>query len=489
MYCENCGNKLRDGAAFCPKCGATVDPDDISITDQEKKIEPVYDTEIKSTVEERSDKTDSLIQNNIAEKQNQNKKYKKTPIIITIASVLSVIVVCLVVFLLLPNLKNNTSDNANAGDTVNESIGETNEVKETEQPTEPPKSVLEFTDDKHQLSGDFIDEYGDIEFASWDEFVSKYPQVADPMSMGQEYSDKMHITILLLKDNEGNRIDARGVMNATGFGNDPCDWKNRFGEFDWIYSDNYGYEEDNFYILYEDEYYSGPADCNVIIGKLREYVTFGSYEQDGDETNGKEPIEWIVLTQDDEKMLVVSKYCLDYLRYPDDWSSNIVWETSYIRKHLNSEFFDDAFSNEEKQEIILSANPNKASEDYYSTVDGNSTEDWVFLLSIDEVQTYLPNSTSSETSTTAYGTDYLYDVLRQHIYYTNLKDNESVEWALRADIDTSRNEEKVGMPREINASSRGIYMSLTTGGMRDPDGPLSVIRPAMWIKKTVQKNH
>ena len=75
------------------------------------------------------------------------------------------------------------------------------------------------------------------------------------------------------------------------------------------------------------------------------------------------------------------------------------------------------------------------------------------------------------------------------IFAHNLKDNESVEWALRADIDTSRNEEKVGMPREINASSRGIYMSLTTGGMRDPDGPLSVIRPAMWIKKTVQKHH
>ena len=355
------------------------------------------------------------------------------------------------------------------------------------------KTVLAFSDNEHNLMGDFTTADADVVFKTWQDFVSDYPQVADPMNAGEEYYSKMHITIFCLKDNEGNVIDKKGVMNATGFGLDPCDWKTRFGEFDWMYTDSTvnseDYEDDDFCILYEEKYYSGSADCHVINAKLREYVTLGTYEQDGDEGNGKEPIEWLILTQDDEKMLVVSKYCLDYLRYPDDWGSNVVWETSSLRSYLNSDFIDNTFSAQEQQQIILSENENKASEEFYSTVDGNPTEDKVFLLSIDEVQTYLPNSTSSELSFRAYGTDYLYDILRQHQAYGNAQNGNPVSWALRADTDTTRNPEKVGMPREIVVSDSRIFCCITTGGLRDPDGPLDVIRPAMWIKNTVQKDN
>lgn len=30
MYCENCGSKLRENAAFCPKCGTAVKSEDIN---------------------------------------------------------------------------------------------------------------------------------------------------------------------------------------------------------------------------------------------------------------------------------------------------------------------------------------------------------------------------------------------------------------------------------------------------------------------------
>lgn len=42
-----------------------------------------------------------------------------------------------------------------------------------------------------------------------------------------------------------------------------------------------------------------------------EYVTFGHYEQDNDESNGKEDIEWLVLEKEDDKVLVISKYVLN----------------------------------------------------------------------------------------------------------------------------------------------------------------------------------
>ena len=232
----------------------------------------------------------------------------------------------------------------------------------------------------------------------------------------------------------------------------------------------------------------GPADCHILNARLREYITLGSYEQDGNDGNGKEPIEWLVLSQDDDKMLVVSKYCLDYLTYPDDWTSNIVWETCSLRSYLNSDFYTDSFTEDEQQQIIRSENQNKASEDYYSTVDGNDTDDNVFLLSIDEVQKYLPAMTATESSKRAYGTDYLYDILKGHQYYGNVKTGDPVNWALRADIDTERNAEGVGRPREMVVYDSQITCMITTGGMRDPDGPLSVVRPAMWVKNTVSKH-
>ncbi len=43
-------------------------------------------------------------------------------------------------------------------------------------------------------------------------------------------------------------------------------------------------------------------------------MTFGHYEQDGDEKNGEEPIEWIYIEVDGVGTVLISKYILDY--YP-----------------------------------------------------------------------------------------------------------------------------------------------------------------------------
>ena len=40
-------------------------------------------------------------------------------------------------------------------------------------------------------------------------------------------------------------------------------------------------------------------------------ITFGHYEQDNDLSNGAEPIEWLVLTEEEGRMLLLSRYGLD----------------------------------------------------------------------------------------------------------------------------------------------------------------------------------
>ena len=77
-------------------------------------------------------------------------------------------------------------------------------------------------------------------------------------------------------------------------------------------------------------------------------VTFGSYEQDGNASNGKEPIEWIVLQKQGSRVQLVSKDLLDYQPYRSD-NNLSTWMESTLRPWLNSAFLSDAFSNEERE--------------------------------------------------------------------------------------------------------------------------------------------
>lgn len=82
------------------------------------------------------------------------------------------------------------------------------------------------------------------------------------------------------------------------------------------------------------------AFSNVAVG---EYIKFGKYEQDNDESTGKEDIEWLVLDKQDDKILVVSKYALDSKAYNEN-SEDITWEDCTLRIWLNNDFMDNAFS-------------------------------------------------------------------------------------------------------------------------------------------------
>ena len=119
--------------------------------------------------------------------------------------------------------------------------------------------------------------------------------------------------------------------------------------------------------------------------KVGDIVKFGNYPQTANDQN--QPIEWQVLSKENNKMLVISKYGLDTKRF--DSSSNN-WANSEIRKWLNNEFYNKAFTDQEKKSIKS------------SNLSDVGTTDNVFLLSEEEAEKYFANDEKRKCKVTDY---------------------------------------------------------------------------------------
>ena len=125
-------------------------------------------------------------------------------------------------------------------------------------------------------------------------------------------------------------------------------------------------------------------------------VEFGRYEQG----NGVKPIEWLVLDRTDKGTLLISKYALDVKPYNKKYT-DITWETCTLRKWLNNDFLNAAFSAEER--AIISKTRVTADENpEYDTSPGNDTNDKIFLLSITEVNKYFSSDEARKCAPTDY---------------------------------------------------------------------------------------
>ncbi len=117
--------------------------------------------------------------------------------------------------------------------------------------------------------------------------------------------------------------------------------------------------------------------------KTGDYIVFGEYEQDNNLKNGKEPIEWLVLVNNRYSLFVISRYVLDCKPY-NEVMEDITWETCDLRAWLNDEFYNTAF-NEKEKENILTATISTTENFWYGTAGGNDTQDKVFLLSMEDM--------------------------------------------------------------------------------------------------------
>lgn len=189
-------------------------------------------------------------------------------------------------------------------------------------------------------------------------------------------------------------------------------------------------------------------------------VFFGAYEQDNNTSNGKEDVEWLVLEVKDGKALVVSKYALDCKQYNTS-NTDVTWETCTLRKWLNNDFINAAFSSYEKAMIptvTVSADENPD----YSANPGNATQDQVFLLSITEANKYFNSAGARQCEPTDYAV--------ANGAWESVDGN--CGWWLRSPGVTQYSAHSAAYVH----NSGGVYESGC-----DVDIGTSAVRPAMWI--------
>lgn len=114
-------------------------------------------------------------------------------------------------------------------------------------------------------------------------------------------------------------------------------------------------------------------------------VTFGHYEQDDDEANGKEAIVWQVLDIENNRLFLISSKILETRPY--HLHSSATWETCTLRSWLNEEFLNAAFLPEEQKAIPIVL-VQKSSSREFDTDPGNDTFDKVFVLGTGQLTKY-----------------------------------------------------------------------------------------------------
>ena len=175
-------------------------------------------------------------------------------------------------------------------------------------------------------------------------------------------------------------------------------------------------------------------------------VLFGSYEQNNIRSDGAEPIEWIVLDVKSDRILLLSRYALDSERYHYRKES-VSWDTCSVRDWLNTTFYEEAFTRSEQRSILSS---------------GTSVyDDYVFLLSDVEAETYLPRAKDRICKATVYGSC-------QNVYVNPTTGGSW--WLLRT---TGDDGSKFAM--SVNSDGTIDY----NGGHVESDR--GTVRPAIWV--------
>ena len=189
--------------------------------------------------------------------------------------------------------------------------------------------------------------------------------------------------------------------------------------------------------------------------KGNDTVEFGSYPQSAAE---KTAIEWKVLTKENGRILLISKYGLDRKPY-NKKKEDVTWEKSSIRRWLNEEFMQAAFIGDEQKRIaeITLENPNNIE---YGTKGGRKTQDKIFLLSIEEAEKYFASEETRACTPTNYavGSGTFQE-----------KETGNCYWWLRSSGFFQDNAAFIFADGEVNASGQ------------DVDDYFTAVRPALWV--------
>ena len=210
---------------------------------------------------------------------------------------------------------------------------------------------------------------------------------------------------------------------------------------------------------------TGP-DMSAVSVEEGDHIHMGSWHD--------EEIEWRVLDIEGNQVLLLSEYVLDVQPYHDVPCDSILWEDCTLRQWLNGTFYEGAFSDEEREQIIPSRSEGFIKYNFrvvgrtYSYLE-RETEDCIFLLSSTEKSEYLEQSTHDpnmgDVGRYCSPTEYVKNNCDIKMYTQGDKDY--CGWWLGAG-------HRIGGPMMVTEFSECIVVSpeeVTESG----------VRPAMWI--------
>jgi hypothetical protein len=186
-----------------------------------------------------------------------------------------------------------------------------------------------------------------------------------------------------------------------------------------------------------------PIESNELIDTIQSVpnkVQFGKHQ-------------WIVWDTKEDMILLLCDSIIEKRAFNSD-NNDILWEKSDLRKYLNEDFLS-IYDREEKDKIIEISNIEE------------NTLDKIFILSIDELQSYFGNESQTESKKPGIWIDDLNNEVRKALDTSNALS----KWWLRS---LGKNGTSVAIVEEDGKINiMGVYANTDSIG----------VRPAMWIKK------
>jgi hypothetical protein len=197
----------------------------------------------------------------------------------------------------------------------------------------------------------------------------------------------------------------------------------------------------------------------IPVPRVGDVVILGSYEQDNQTENGKEPLEWIVLDVQGRQAMLLSKYCIDtVIFYPK--RVPMFWGKSDLRAWMNGDFLQETFTAEE-QALILTTTVENANPHGMKGA-GDDTLDKVYLLSKTEVLDFFPE----QADRVAYPTEYA----------------KSKDCTVDPKTGSCRWWTRTSGARNLDICGMRLDGRISAYGMQDVDWPTNTMRPVMWVQ-------
>ena len=304
MNCKNCGTALKPDTVFCPNCGEKV----VSPDKETTVLVNNQPTAGYSYVPETN--YSNPVQWNAPQPQPPQKKANTGLIAaVIVIAVIIIVGIAILISFSINKINKNAPETTNTVETTS-TVGTTNTVETTVASASPADVSFYVSYDTPQHAGLVV------------------------RKNNTYYSDK--ITVL----SEGTPIRVISTEDS----------ENEY----ILISFNLNNTETRGWVLKK---YIISTTSSYAIGDI---IVFGSYEQDGNLSNGKEPIEWIVFNIEKDhsngtvgyKYHLVSKEALDAKPY-NTTAESVTWATSSLRKWLNNEFLSNAFSATELKSVCF----------------------------------------------------------------------------------------------------------------------------------------